>query len=114
MKDSTQNVNQSSTDLKNQRTDSLKNPDLPPQLQEVNLHAAGIDVGATSHFVAVPKGAAEQCVREFKSFTDNLHELADWLKACGVTTVAMESTGVYWIPYPKLWIRYLIPSRLLC
>lgn len=71
---------------------------LPVELQCVNLDAAGIDVGAESHWVAVPTGRAEQTVREFSAFTSDLHALADWLKACGVKTVAMESTGVYWIP----------------
>ena len=67
-------------------------------LSQVDLDAAGIDVGATSHFVAVPEDRDEQCVREFGAFTPDLYRLADWLKACGVETVAMESTGVYWIP----------------
>lgn len=60
--------------------------------------AAGIDIGASSHFVAVPPDRDEQPVREFPSFTEDLHALADWLTMCGVDTVAMESTGVYWIP----------------
>jgi hypothetical protein len=71
---------------------------LPKHLQHINPHAAGIDVGSRSHFVAVPEGSCEQPVREFSSFTDDLHRMADWLLACGVTTVAMESTGIYWIP----------------
>jgi transposase len=61
-------------------------------------HAAGIDVGSRSHWVAVPPGCDGQPVREFGSFTGQLHELSDWLKSCRVVTVAMESTGVYWIP----------------
>ena len=71
---------------------------LPSELECINLNAAGIDIGSGSHFVAVPEGRDEVSVREFKSFTDDLHELADWLKHCGITTVAMESTGIYWIP----------------
>ncbi len=55
-------------------------------------------MGASSHFVAVPEGRCEQPVREFASFTADLYRLADWLAECGVETVAMESTGVYWIP----------------
>ncbi len=70
-----------------------------PLLSQVDLDAAGIDVGATSHFVAVPEDRDEHCVREFGAFTVDLYRLADWLKGCGVETVAMESTGVYWIPY---------------
>lgn len=64
----------------------------------VFANAAGIDVGASSHWVAVPRHAAEEPVREFGAMTDDLNALADWLLACGVDTVALESTGVYWIP----------------
>ena len=60
--------------------------------------AAGIDVGATFHVVAVPRERSDEPVRSFRSFTGDLHLLADWLREVGVTTVAMESTGVYWIP----------------
>jgi len=66
-------------------------------LRRVNLQAAGIDVGARSHFVAVPPESSESPVREFGVMTEDLHAIADWLKECGVTSVAMESTGVYWI-----------------
>ena len=65
---------------------------------EVFPNAAGIDVGASSHWVAVPPGSAEESVREFGAMTDDLNAMADWLLACGVDTVALESTGVYWIP----------------
>lgn len=64
--------------------------------------AAGIDIGSKSHFVAVPEGCDEVCVREFKSFTADLYELCVWLEKCGIETVAMESTGVYWIPLYEL------------
>ena len=60
--------------------------------------AAGIDIGATEIFVAVPADRAEENVRSFPTFTQDLYALADWLKQCGIHTVAMESTGVYWIP----------------
>jgi transposase len=66
-------------------------------LTTIEPNAAGIDVGASSHFVAVPAGRDPEPVREFSAFTSGLHDLADWLQTCGVTTVAMESTGVYWI-----------------
>lgn len=75
---------------------------LPKHLQHINTHAAGIDIGSRSHFVAVPEGTCPQVVREFSSFTDDLHLMADWLVTCGVTTVAMESTGIYWIPVFEL------------
>jgi transposase len=65
-------------------------------------NAAGIDIGSASHYVAVPPDRAEEPVREFNSFTTDLQALADWLQACGVDTVAMESTGVYWIPVYEL------------
>ena len=61
-------------------------------------NAAGIDVGAREMFVAVPPGRDENPVRVFATFTEDLEQLADWLLHCSVTTVAMESTGVYWIP----------------
>jgi transposase len=61
-------------------------------------NAAGIDVGAASHYVAVPADAAADGVREFGAMTADLHAMADWLLACGVDVVALESTGVYWIP----------------
>lgn len=64
----------------------------------MNPNAAGIDVGAESHFVAVPPDRDERPVREFGAFTSDLYRLAEWLKTCGVQSVAMESTGVYWIP----------------
>lgn len=67
-------------------------------MERINLDAAGIDIGASSHFVAVPEDRDEKPVREFAAYTADLYQLADWLKACGIKTVAMESTGVYWIP----------------
>ena len=68
------------------------------QLPTLHPHAAGIDVGAREVYVAVPPGSDPDPVRAFPTFTADLHALRDWLKACGVTTVALESTGVYWIP----------------
>ena len=67
-------------------------------LERVHLNAAGIDVGSQAHWVAVPEDRDERPMQKFSSFTHDLHRLADWLEACGVETVAMESTGVYWIP----------------
>ncbi len=60
--------------------------------------AAAIDVGATSHWVAVPPETCAESVREFGVFTADLYAIAEWLKACQVKRVALESTGVYWIP----------------
>lgn len=71
-------------------------------LEQINLNAAGIDIGDKSIFVAVPEDRCDASVREFKSFTEDLHELLKWLKSCKVDTVAMESTGVYWIPLHEI------------
>lgn len=73
------------------------------KLTITNPDAAGIDVGARVHSVAVPEGRAEVLVRSFGAYSAQLDELAQWLKDCAITTVAMESTGVYWISlYQKL------------
>jgi transposase len=69
-----------------------------PLLKRIQPDAAGIDCGATRHFVAVPADRDPQPIREFSTFTTDLHHLAAWLVKCGIKTVAMESTGVYWIP----------------
>jgi len=78
-------------------------PSLRPsgQMPVINRHAAGIDVGATSHWVCVPEDAVapgESPVREFGAFTKDLDELVEWLLTCGVKTIVMESTSVFWIP----------------
>jgi transposase len=67
------------------------------QISVVHPHAAAIDIGAQFHVVAVGPECDPEPVRSFCSFTHELHDLANWLKQAGVTTVAMESTGVYWI-----------------
>ncbi len=64
----------------------------------INPSAAGIDIGSGEHWVCVPPSAAEENVRRFGCFTPDLIALADWLIECQVETVAMEATGVYWIP----------------
>ena len=61
-------------------------------------NACGIDIGATSHFVAVPSDRDDEPVQEFPAFTADLERLVQWLRRCRITAVAMESTGVYWIP----------------
>jgi transposase len=95
-----------------------KSPSSPPDpsavalLQTLHPHAAGIDIGATDLWVCVPPGAVSSPhaagpgtpavlpshVRRFGTFTADLHAIAAWLRQCQVMTVAMESTGVYWIP----------------
>lgn len=67
-------------------------------LARVNLNAAGIDIGSKQHWVAVPEERDAEPVQSFGTHTSDLYRLADWLTACGVDTVAMESTGVYWVP----------------
>jgi transposase len=87
---------------------SKRSPVKPAQgVQEFSIiqpDAAGIDVGGASHFVAVPQGrdAQGQDVREFKGFTADLQQMAQWLKECKIKSVALESTGVYWIPVFEL------------
>lgn len=70
----------------------------PSVLERINRNVAGIDCGSAEHFVAVPPDRDATPVRSFATFTNDLHRLADWLTACCVTSVAMEATGVYWIP----------------
>lgn len=89
---------------------SQPDPATAALLQTLNPHAAGIDVGATELWVCVPPSAVTSPaapsapavlpphVRRFGTFTVDLHAIAAWLRQCQVTTVAMESTGVYWIP----------------
>jgi transposase len=69
-----------------------------PGLDVVHPCAAGIDVGNSAHYVAVRPDRDPEPVRRFECFTVDLHRMADWLQSCGVKTVAMQSTGVYWIP----------------
>lgn len=71
----------------------------------INPNAAGIDLGSKEHWVAIPPGRAQQTVRRFGTFTADLEALADWLQEGGVTSVAMEATGVYWIPTFQLLER---------
>jgi transposase len=71
-------------------------------LEQINAHAAGIDVGSEEVYVAVPPDRDVESVRSFPTFTADLRQLAEWLKACRVETVAMEATGVYWIPLYEL------------
>ena len=87
-----------------------------PGLEVVHPHAAGIDVGNSAHYVAVRPDRDPEPVRRFECFTADLYRLAEWLESCGVKTVAMQSTGVYWIPlYEILEDRgfevYLVNAR---
>jgi transposase len=80
------------------RQPSGKKAKRPSLLKRINRNAAGIDCGSEAHYVAVPPERDPDSVRSFKTFTADLHRLADWLEVCKIKTVAMESTGVYWIP----------------
>jgi transposase len=87
-------------------------------LKQIKLNAAGLDIGAAEIWVCVPEDRDKDSVRMFQTFTPDLQALADWLTACEVETVAMESTGVYWIPvYEILEARgfelYLVNARHL-
>jgi transposase len=82
-------------------------------LRLLNPAAAGVDVGASEHYVAVPPERDEQPVRRFGAFTEDLHRLAQWLLQCGVRTVAMESTGVYWIPLYQILEDYGLVVKLV-
>ena len=68
------------------------------RLDVVHADCAGIDIGKKDHYVAVDPARFEEPVRSFGTFTDDLEAMAGWLRECGVRTVAMEATGVYWIP----------------
>src|SRR6266571_9431170 len=76
-------------------------------------NAAGIDIGAREIFVAVPPDRDEHPVRVFSTFTEDLEKMAQWLVHCGITTVAMESTGVYWIPPYDVLERYQLKPCLV-
>lgn len=79
----------------------------------LEANAGGIDVGAREMYVAVPPDRDADPVRVFETFTEDLEKLADWLVSCGVTTVAMESTGVYWIPLFEILERRGLKPRLV-
>lgn len=81
-----------------QRTIKASRKNKGKGLELVNPDAAGIDVGSETHYVAIPEGRSERPVQAFSCFTADLERMADWLKGCRIKTVAMESTGVYWIP----------------
>jgi transposase len=99
--------------MKQEKPPQKRTKKFPKHLQHLNQHAAGIDVGSRSHFVAVPEGVDEEPVREFSTFTDDLERLVQWLISCGITTVAMESTGIYWIPVFEVLEHHGLDVRLV-
>ena len=78
----------------------------PEDIPVIQPNACGIDVGAESIFVCVPANRDPEPIREFSTFTCELKNMANWLRKCGVTTIAMESTGVYWIPVFEILDQY--------
>jgi transposase len=86
--------------MKKRQSSKKSNAAVVTHVHEPN--AAGIDVGSTEMYAAVPSDRDSQCVRRFSTFTNDLLRLADWLHECGITSVAMESTGVFWIPLFQL------------
>jgi transposase len=72
----------------------------------VNPYSAGIDVGDTEHVVAIPEGLDKERVKKFGTMTCDLEAIISWLKTCGIVTVAMESTGVYWKPLFSMLVRH--------
>ena len=79
----------------------------------IHPNAAGIDVGSKEHLVAVPADRDPQPVRTFQAFTPDLHELAAWLKRCAIETVALESTGIYWISLYEVLEQYGFEVRVV-
>ncbi len=94
---------------KNKRTKIKLDSGLPM----INPDAAGIDIGHREHWCAVPVERSAKPVQRFGTFTEDLEKLADWLKECGIKTVAMESTGVYWIPAFQILERRGFEVRLV-
>lgn len=83
------------------------------QFEVVHPNAAGIDAGSEHHLASVPEDRSEQPVRTFGTFTKDLTALADWLIACGITTVAVEATGVYWVPLYEILEERGLSPRLI-
>lgn len=83
------------------------------ELRMINPDAAGIDIGSEIHYVCVPEDRDKQRIQKFCCFTADLHNLANWLKKCGIKTIAMESTGVYWIPVFQILESYGFEVKLV-
>lgn len=91
--------------MSNQTPSSKKQMMVVDTLAQINLNAAGLDIGDSEIWACIPQDRAEQTVRCFNTFTVDLYTLADWLAGCGIETVAMESTGIYWIPVYEILIE---------
>ena len=98
--------------MRRKKTKASKRVNLQ-SLPILNPDAAGIDVGARQHLVAVPADRDPRPVRTFEAFTPELHELAEWLKRCGIRTVALESTGIYWLALYEVLEQYGFEVRVV-
>lgn len=98
---------------KSRETGRQDDPTSTSEVKTINPNAAGIDIGSRTHYVAVPADRDEQPVRKFGCFTPDLHAMARWLKSCGMETVAMESTGVYWVPVFEVLEQYKLDVILV-
>jgi len=83
---------------KHSKKGKREQPDWSLNLDVVHANAAGIDIGNESHYVAVPPDRDVNPVQQFACFTEDLQRMATWLESCGIDTVALQSTGVYWLP----------------
>lgn len=83
------------------------------KIMQLNANAAGIDIGSQRHYVAVPADRDDEPVRSFGCLTPELHQMAKWLKSCGIETIAMESTGVYWVPVVAVLESYGFDVKLV-
>ena len=84
--------------MKRTKTKSFPKIVKPNQIKEINKYVAGIDIGSQEHYVAVSPELTDEFVKSFGAFTEDLRAISQWLISLGITSVAMESTGVYWIP----------------
>lgn len=82
-------------------------------IRPLNPNAAGIDIGSQTHYVAVPADRDHEPVRSFGCLTPDLHQMAKWLKSCNIETIAMESTGVYWVPVVAVLESYGFDVKLV-
>lgn len=82
-------------------------------LERIDLYSAGIDIGSKSHFVAVDKTLDKKPVREYSAFTTDLKDMSDWLLSLGVKRIAMESTGIYWIPVYQVLVSKGLEVKLV-
>ena len=113
LKEHTMNEKQSTTREMSKHYCRRRGRKLPKELPIVHPNAAGIDIGSECHYVSVPQDRDQETVRCFGCFTPDLNAMAQWLKTCGITTVVMESTGVYWMPVFRVLESYGLEPLLV-